>query len=165
MKLFKLFLTDVLIIGLLLASNPFQTGVSGLIDFSQVDTTTINEARLQVIAEAKKLFAGIYTIPEKERTWENSLLAIDDILSRVYIIYSVSDLLANTHPDKGVRDASNAGLSIFGKFLNEVNMDLDLYRSVKEFSQLPAAKALTGYKAKYLKETIRDFERKGREKN
>jgi thimet oligopeptidase len=158
---FKIISIILLLVVVAVAGNPFFPGYTQRFDFSLVDSTAINNARNEVISEAKADFAKIYAVPKEKRTWENSLLAIDDILSKVNIVYAISDLLANTHPDKGVRDASNAGLSVFGKYLNEVNMDLELYRSVKEYAQLPEAKSLTGYQAKYLKETIRDFERNG----
>ena len=161
MKKVSVYFHLVLFFTVAVAGNPFITEHNRQINFSNIDSLTVVSAVNEVIAQARSDFKKIYDIPSEKRTWENTLMAIDDILSKVNIVYATGDLLANTHPDNAVRDAANNGSSVFSKFLNEVNMDLDLYHAVKAYSQMAEAKKLQGYKEKYLKETLRDFERNG----
>ncbi len=50
---------------------------------------------------------------------------------------------------------------LFEKFLTDVSLDENLYNAVKDYSQTNEAKNLTGYKKKFVDETVREFERNG----
>jgi thimet oligopeptidase len=69
--------------------------------------------------------------------------------------------MGSVHPDDDIRNQALQGRSEFAKFFNEVQLDENLYRAVKDYSESDEAKELTGYKAKFLKETVEDFERNG----
>ncbi|MFI5238064.1 MAG: M3 family metallopeptidase, partial [Ignavibacteriales bacterium] len=44
---------------------------------------------------------------------------------------------------------------------NEIQLDENLYRAVKDYSETAEAKSLTGYKARFVQKTVEDFERNG----
>ncbi|KAA0242298.1 MAG: hypothetical protein EDM72_10650 [Chlorobiota bacterium] len=49
----------------------------------------------------------------------------------------------------------------FSKFFNEISLDENLYRAVKDYSETAEAKSLKGYKSRFVQKTVEDFERNG----
>jgi thimet oligopeptidase len=143
------------------SNNPLLQGYNEIIQFSTLSAGDIVEATEASIQEARKSLEKLYSIPEEKRTFNNTMLGLDNIYNNVENVYGSISLMGSVHPVDEIRDLANESISEFAKFYNEIQLDENLYRAVKEFSTTDEAKQLAGYKAKFVKETVEDFERNG----
>jgi len=143
------------------ATNPLLQNFNEVIPFADLSTENIVEATENSILEARSSLKKLYTIPKKERTFDNTMLELDNIYDHVQNVFYSIYLMGNVHPDDEVRNQANESRSEFSKFFNEIQLDEHLYRAVKDYSLTNEAKELTGYKAKFVKETVEGFERNG----
>lgn len=120
---------------------------------------TIDDA----IARANASIATIVAIPAADRTFDNTVGAIDDLLANFEQDTSMLIFLSNVHPDASIRDASQAAEQKAGDFYVDLGKREDLYKAVKEFAAAhPQAVAqLTGEKKRFLDFTLRDYRRSG----
>src|SRR5690606_539967 len=113
------------------------------------------------ISQAKTSLEEIYNIESGKRTFENTMLAYDNVYNDLFNVLGAIYLMGNAHPDDSIRNQSLDGISEFEKYFTDLGLDENLYKAVKEYSQTEEAKGLTGYKKKFLDETVRSFERNG----
>ena len=143
------------------SDNPFLFGFNETIKFSEITADQIVTATDVSIQESRESLDRLYSIPTEERTFDNTMLELDNIYNKVSNVYGCIYLMGSVHPDDDIRNQANQSRAEFAKFFNEIQLDENLYRTVKEFSKTNEAKNLTGSKAKFLKETVEDFERNG----
>ena len=141
--------------------NPVFTAFNEPLAFDQFTAEAVTAAKDQTIEDMKSGLKAIYKVPGKERTFENTLKAFDNLFDRMNTVWSSVYLMAYTHPDDALRNACNEANIAFEKFANALAMDEKLYNAVKAYSETEEAKSLTGYQKKYLEETLRDFRRNG----
>ncbi|MCB0284525.1 MAG: Zn-dependent oligopeptidase [Calditrichaeota bacterium] len=132
-----------------------------IIQFSEITSGYIEDATSEAISDLDNKLKTIYEIPSDKRTFNNTARAYDAAYDEYSTISSAIYLMGSTHPDDDIRNSANDAIVKFSKYENELQLNEDLYRSFKEYSATSEAKKLTGYKEKYLRETIRDFERNG----
>ncbi len=142
-------------------ANPLMLKFNQLIDFSNLTKDNIKEATDAVIEKAKNDLQKIYEVKEEDRNFNNTMLALDDVYNEVGSEFGVIYLMGNVLVDNEVRNQANESISTFQKFLNDVSLDENLYKAVKDYSQTNEAKDLTGYKKKFVDETVLEFERNG----
>ena len=142
-------------------ANPLMLKFNQVIDFSNLTTDNIKEATNAVIEKAKKDLQKIYEVKKEDRDFNNTMLALDDVYNEVGSEFGVIYLMGNVLVDNDVRNEANGSISTFQKFLNDVSLDENLYNAVKDYSQTKEAKDLTGYKKKFVDETVLEFERNG----
>lgn len=142
-------------------TNPIYNAFNEAIDFAGITADHISEATISIQAETKTSMSLIIEIENSKRTFDNTLLAIDDFNARFSDVYSVIYLLSSTHTDSLIRNTALEARTTLAQFDNEISLNEDLYKAVKSYADMPEAKSLTGYKAKYLKETIESYERNG----
>jgi thimet oligopeptidase len=142
-------------------SNPLYFGFNETVLFSDLSVDYIKEATESSLNTATESLDKLYTIPKEDRTFDNTMLELDNIYNEASNVYGCVYLMGSVHPDDDIRNQALEGRSQFAKFFNEVQLDENLYRSVKDYSESDEAKGLTGYKAKFVKETVEDFERNG----
>lgn len=143
------------------SSNPFFTEFNGLIKYNSITPEAVESATEITLNKAENSLNEIYNVEKNKHTFENTVLALDDLYNDIYKVYGPVYLMAYTHPDEEVRNSSNAEIATFSKFFNELSLDEKLYRAFKNYSATDEAKNLSGYKRKFLDETIADFERDG----
>ncbi|MDX5443144.1 MAG: Zn-dependent oligopeptidase, partial [Hymenobacteraceae bacterium] len=141
--------------------NPYFNNFNQAINFGEVTAADVKEATEQAIAEAKKAKDAIVAVKAKKRTFDNTMLAMDNFYDKLYSVAYVSSILSNAHPDSAVRNAGQRSLSAISKFGNDLSLDEGLYNAVKAYAATKDAQKLTGHKKKFLTETIRDYERSG----
>ncbi|MBN2104466.1 Zn-dependent oligopeptidase [bacterium] len=141
--------------------NPVFTEFNKPIAFDQFTADAVNGAKDQAVVKMKTGLESIYAIPQQERTFDNTLKALDSLYDEFNTVWSSVYLMAYTHPDDALRNACNEANVVFEKFSNALAMDEDLYNAVKAYSETKEAKFLSGYKKKFLDETMRDFRRNG----
>ena len=131
------------------------------INFSLTTADHILDATDQVLYKANRLLKNIYKIGPSQKSFENTLLPLDDMGNIIENVWSPVSLLAFTHPDKGIRDAGLKASQKIEEFLNSISVDEKLYNAIDIFSKKINGKVLTGLEKKFLVETLRDFNRSG----
>jgi thimet oligopeptidase len=163
-KLFLLAFINILAAGICFAqndSNPLPGKFNQPIQFSELTAEYVSQATEAAINEAKESLNRLYKIPKENRTFDNTMLELDNIYNNAGNVSNTIYLMSSVHPDDAIRNKASESNSEFAKFFNEVELDENLYRAVKDYSESAEAKSLTGYKAKFVEETVRDFERNG----
>jgi thimet oligopeptidase len=142
-------------------TNPLLGKFNEIIPFADLTAGHIKEATDVSIKEARESLAKLYTIPKEQRTFDNTMLELDNIYNKAGNVYGCVYLMNNTHPDDAARNTAQECNAEFAKFFNEISLDENLYRAVKDYSETAEAKSLTGYKARFVQKTVEDFERNG----
>lgn len=137
------------------------TGYNEQIQFDKITLDYIETKTQKTMDDLDKKLSKIYSVPVEMRNYDNTVLAYDQVVDGLNTVYGTFLLMANSHPDDATRNAADDAKVIFDKYINELDLNEDLYRSFKEYSKTDEAKLLMGYKEKFLRETIRDFERNG----
>jgi thimet oligopeptidase len=143
------------------STNPLLGKFNEIIPFADLTAEHIKEATDVSIKEARESLAKLYTIPKEQRTFDNTMLELDNIYNKAGNVYGCIYLMNSTHPDDAVRNTAEECNAEFAKFFNEISLDENLYRAVKDYSETAEAKSLTGYKARFTQKTVEDFERNG----
>ncbi|MDU8884922.1 M3 family metallopeptidase [Yeosuana sp. MJ-SS3] len=141
--------------------NPFFNPFNETIDFATIDGEDVTEATEKIQELIDEDLAEILAIDNAERTFDNTMLAIDDLYNKFSGVSSVIYLMSNAHPDSIIRANALKSNVILGQYGNNLSLNEDLYKAVKAYSECDEAKTLKGYKAKFLKETIEGYERNG----
>jgi thimet oligopeptidase len=143
------------------STNPLLGEFNEIISFSELTPENIEEATAVSIKEARESLGKLYTIPKEQRTFDNTMLELDNIYNKAGNVYGCVYLMGNVHPDNAVRNQAQESNSEFAKFFNEISLDENLYRAVKDYSETAEAKSLTGYKQRFVEKSVEDFERNG----
>jgi len=143
------------------ADNPLFAPFNENIDYSALTADHVKSSTEQIIARTRESLKKIYAIKKEDRTFDNTMLALDNAYNEEGKISYIVYLMANAHPNDATREQANASLAVIGQFENEWGLDEELYRSVKEYAESKDAKSLTGHKKKFLDDVVRGFERNG----
>jgi len=143
------------------SGDPLPGKFNQPIQFANLTPEYIKQATDESIKQARESLEQLYKIPKEQRTFDNTMLEIDNIYNNAGNVANSIGLMANVYPDDATRNQAEESDATFAKFFNEVSLDENLYRAVKDYSESAEAKSLTDYKAKFVEETVRDFERNG----
>ena len=142
-------------------SNPIFNKFNEPINFEAINAENITDATEISQVKGKADIDKIIAIPKNEKTFENTLVALDDANAKLVDTYYVINLMGSTHADSIIRNTALKSKIELAQFFNELELNEDLYNAVKIYSESDEAKSLKGYKAKFLKETIESYERNG----
>ncbi|MCA0447504.1 MAG: Zn-dependent oligopeptidase [Bacteroidetes bacterium] len=141
------------------SANPFLRGLNVQINFKSVTAASVSEATTAVLKEADSVLVNL--LKPESKNFENTLKAIDQLYSTIFRVFNPIYLLAETHPDEEVRNKSRESIEVFSEYLNQLAINEDIYAAVKSFNQTLEASGLSGYKKRYLDETLLGFKRSG----
>ena len=141
--------------------NPLINGLNQPIDFKAITVADIISATEKFIADAKAELETVYNIPGPKRTFQNTVLAVDNINDKLTSIILPINILSNASTDSAVRKEAQKSLETVSKFGNQLGVDEKLYNAYKSYASTANAKQLTGGRKKELKETIENFELNG----
>lgn len=141
--------------------NPLFAEINEPIKYSLITVDFINEAVVKSIEQTKNNISKIYTIKPDDRTFENTMLALDAATDVFGKVFSTVYLTGYTKSDDDIRNAALENIAVLSKYGNELSLDEKLYKAIKEYSDTNEAKSLKSYKKKYLNDTIKEFERNG----
>jgi thimet oligopeptidase len=141
--------------------NPLLGKFNESVKFAELTPEDIKEATSISIKEASESLKKLYKIPKEKRNFDNTMLELDNIYNKVGNVYGCVYLMGSTHPDDATRNQANESKAEFAKFFNKIQLDENLYRAVKDFSETDEANSLTGYKERFVVKTVEDFERNG----
>jgi len=112
------------------------------------------------LARAHALLSDILAVRGR-RTLGNTLLPYDEILRGVLEAAMQGELVFNTHPDAAVREAGDRVHQEAMSFLNELNLNRELYDAIRSI-RLPKADRETRHAVAKI---LRDFRRAGVDKD
>lgn len=142
-------------------SNPLSYNFNETIRFGDVSEGHITKATDEAISEAESILKIIIEVKNEARTFDNTMLKIDDIRYVVDKVWSPAYLMGSTHPSEVIRNEGDSSSIHFEKFMNDLAVNEDLYNAVLAYSKTEEAKNLIGYRKKFLEDTLRDFRRSG----
>jgi len=127
----------------------------------------IEKVARDFIAHKKRKYAEIKRIPEKKRTFENTIYALEssdyDMMDGVQSI----ELLKEVSPDEKVRRAAKRMIDKLDKELVEIEYDEGLYKAVKEYvnnkKKKENTKKLSAEDKKLLNDALLGYKRMGLE--
>ncbi len=142
-------------------TNPFITGFNEVIPFAEMTAEDIPEATDLTLAKAQKMLDAIIAIEDGKHTFENTIVAIDDIwyeLAKVeYPVY----LMGSVHPDETVRDNADSSIITFSEWETDLSLNEDLFNAVEKFANSAASKELKGEDFTLFDDTYKGFLRQG----
>ena len=141
--------------------NPLLTEFNNVIDFAALEADDVSEATTIIQERIDAMLAAIIAIDDKDRTFDNTMLALDDLYTAYDFVGSTISLVSETHPDSLIRsNAQNSNITL-SQYGNKLSLNEELYKAIKSYSLSEEAKELTSYKAKFVKEKVESFERNG----
>ncbi|MFC2151249.1 M3 family metallopeptidase [Bacteroidota bacterium] len=142
-------------------NNPFFNNTNETIDFESITVKHVIQATKTIVQITKDQLQEIYNVALKDKNFENTMRASDNVYNGIMKVNEPFSLLAYVHPNDNIRNECLKSISILGKFLNEIALSEEFYNSIKDYSKKDEALNLKGAEKKYLKETIEEFERNG----
>jgi len=111
------------------------------------------------LARADEAIERIIAIPAADRTFENTIGAMDDVIARLDLDTNMFTFMAYVSPDPQLREIAEAGDEIMRDWYIDLSQREDLYEAVKEYADTNPQ--LEGERARLLEETLRDYRRSG----
>lgn len=113
----------------------------------------------QTVAKEQEELAAIKAIGASERTFENTIAALDGIQNDAHTVLLKIDFLMNVSPAPAVREAAKDANDTLAKALIESSYDEEIYHAVREYAE--RGEALKGPEQKLLADTLRAYRRMG----
>jgi len=101
----------------------------------------------------------ITAVPKKERTFENTVEALDDLLVQLRLDTDYLQFMAYVSPNAELRETGQQAEQDVRNWMIQLTQNAELYRAVKAFAETDAK--LTGIQKRLLSHTLRDFRRAG----
>lgn len=121
--------------------------------------TTTGQDADKAIAAANAAIAKIVAIPDKDRTFANTLVALDDLLADLENNTSMLVFLSNVHPNAEERQRSQDAEEKINNYVIDLSKREDLYKAVKAFAD--TTPTLQGDEKRLLEFVMRDYRRSG----
>ena len=163
-KLLSLFLILALATGLHAQSdenNPLLIHSNNPISFDKVTATTVREAVTISIKMADAALKNISRPMKAPRTFDNVIKPFDAVIYDLTDLSFKLGLISSTYVDDSTRDAANDENERLGLYMSNINLNEQLYKTIKAFSEMPVTKELSISQKKFLDETILSFEKNG----
>ena len=144
-----MFLTTILVITTtLFAARPIPQSPEAL-------TATVETA----FANADIEIAAIIAVPDDQRTFQNTIGALDDMMVRLDGASNIPAFMAYVHTDAGIRESAQGAAQLWSDWSIDFATNVDLYNAIKAFEDTNPE--LSGEQARMLEHTIRDYRRSG----
>jgi thimet oligopeptidase len=111
------------------------------------------------LARAGRGVEEIVAVPDGQRTFENTLGRLDDMLAQLELDTNITMFMAYVSTDTEERDTGQQAEEDFSNWLIDLFKREDLYRAVKTYAD--TRPKLAGERARLLEHTLRDFRRAG----
>ena len=132
-----------------------------LADFAAITPAIISAACARAMEECDAAVDAIVGTPADERTFANTLLALEEATEHVAHASGVYAFMGYVSDDADVRDAAHEWDEALEKYGIGLEFREDLYAAVREFAETPSARVLTGEDARLLERKLRDYRRNG----
>ncbi len=144
-------------------SSPADNPLLALADplpFDRVRGEHVEPAVSAILAEARARLDALAS-STGERTYENTLGALEAITERLELCMSVVGHLEAVATTPALRAAFNAVQPEVSTFYSSLALSAGVWAALKAYAQTPEAAALTGTRRRFLDKTIADFRRNG----
>lgn len=132
-----------------------------LVDYTALAPGTIGEVCQAAMDECDAAIAAVVSIPDSERTFANTMLALEQAGDDLSTISSAYTFMAYVHSDEAMRSAAHEWEQKLDTYSIGLAFREDLYEAVRAFAGSDEAKALTGEDARLLERELRDYRRNG----
>lgn len=141
------------------------TSVQDLVNLFPQNSPDINERTQKSIDDTRAKLDALVSIPENERTYENTMRVFDLVctLSDMSIMRNVLSALELVSPDKAIRDACHAAVEQMNNFsVDALENNEHLYKALKSYAARSVDDTtLTQEQRYFIEKTIEDYERNG----
>ena len=110
--------------------NPLIIDFNDRFDFGRLKAGDISKATDYVLSQADKIRDEIIGVGDKQRSFENTLLRIDDLYAVIESVWSPGYLMGSVHTDGKIRDEGIASSKKIQNYITELSLNEDLYHSV-----------------------------------
>jgi thimet oligopeptidase len=110
-------------------------------------------------ANADIEIATIIAIPDDQRTFQNTIGALDDMMVRLDNSSNMEGFMAYVHTDAAIREASQGASQMWSDWAVDFGTNEELYNAVKAYADTNPK--LSGEQARMLEHTMRDYKRSG----
>jgi len=142
-------------------SNPLVVEFNDVHDFANLRPGHIKRATKFAIESADAILEEILSISKSERSFDNTMVKVDDIYVAIESVWSPGYLMGSTHTNKDIREEGLASSQTIQKYMTDLSLNEDLYNAVVAFSKSKKAQQLSGYKKKFMDDTLLDYKRSG----
>ncbi|MDO9443751.1 MAG: M3 family metallopeptidase, partial [Dehalococcoidia bacterium] len=130
-------------------------------DYTAPTVEAIQAGVADAIARSDALLASVVAVRTGERTFTNTLHAIDEAGALIGDASGEWGFLSYVHADAAIRDAAQAAEQELDTYTTALGFREDLYRAVQAYAATEEASGLTGVKARLLEHILRDYRRNG----
>ena len=131
-----------------------------LIPFDKIKVEHIEPGVREALAQAQASLEAIIA-HEGERTYDNTIAALDDLQEKLGRVVSVAYHLNSVMSTPELRTAFNAVLPEISAFYAKLGTNEGLWQAVKSFAQSPEAAKLTGIRKRHVEKLVQEFKRAG----
>ncbi len=132
-----------------------------LIDFASLTPDSLERACRDAMARCDTAVTAMLAIAESERTFANTLLALEDAANPVTLASGAYAFMAYVSADDALRERARELDEELDRYMVALSFREDIYAAVKAFAATPEASQLTGEDARYLEHELRDYRRNG----
>lgn len=137
--------------------NPLMPDAGQLFDFAKVNVDAIKTAATYTENKVTMLLAQINAPENGKRTFNNTMMPLDETYNTLQKLSSVYELISSTSTDKEVRDVAGEMLAKFNTLTDQLLQNESLYKAVKNYSEGAEAKALKGERSFFVKRMLKQF--------
>ncbi|MDX3353285.1 Zn-dependent oligopeptidase [Streptomyces sp. ME01-24h] len=130
-------------------------------DYPNLTPAALAEVCQGAIDACRADLAAIVSIPVEQRSYANTLLALEEAQQPVALARGAWTFMADVAVDEALRESAREWKERLDKYTVGLGFDEDLYRAVREFADTPEPATLTGEDARLLEHTLRDYRRNG----
>lgn len=132
-----------------------------LADFASLTPAAIAEATEHAQRDCDAAIDAIVAVPAGERTFANTLLAVEEAGEIVGKVSAAYGFMAYVSDSEELRAAGRACEEALEKYGIALSFREDLYHAIREFAVTPEAASLAGENRRLLDHELRDYRRNG----
>tara|TARA_B100000029_G_scaffold451691_1_gene476427 strand:- start:461 stop:2467 length:2007 start_codon:yes stop_codon:yes gene_type:complete len=135
--------------------------VGGVIDFGNIKPGDMSKVTFQALLKADSLLNEILYVRDTLRTFENTLVKLDDLYNEVSKVWNIIGLLSSVHPSLIIRDECDKNDMIIQDYMLDISLNEALYESLLQYASLDEARKLPVHRKIFLEGEISDFKKSG----
>ena len=113
----------------------------------------------QAFANADIEIEAIIAVPAEQKTFDNTVGALDDMMARLDGDANMMAFMAYVHPDASIREAAQGAEQLWSTWSIDFVTNEELYNAVKTYAD--SNPELSGEQARMVEHTMRDYRRSG----
>jgi thimet oligopeptidase len=130
-------------------------------DYANATPEDLAHACRTAVEECDAHVAALIAVPAGQRTFANTVLAVEEARASLREAKAAWALLAHASPDESLREAAMEWAEILGKHRVGIGLDEEVHRAVREYADSAQAAALSGEDARLLADLLLDYRRSG----